>query len=68
MDNRQKLIKAMAEDDLLFYARYIYKENHNRNFIITPHFIEIANFLMKVVSGEEELEDDEFEDDEDDAS
>ena len=52
MDNRQKLIKAMAEDDLLFYARYIYKENHNRNFIITPHFIEISKFLMKVVSGE----------------
>lgn len=41
----------MCEDDLLFFARYIYKENHNRKFIMSKHFEEIAKFLEGVFFG-----------------
>lgn len=51
LTNEQKVIKSICEDDLLFFTRYIYKENHRRNFIIAPHFIIIANALMDVVNG-----------------
>lgn len=30
----------------------MYKENHRRNFIVAPHFVMIASFLMKVFNGE----------------
>ena len=52
MTNEEKVIKVKCEGDLLFFARYIYKENHNRNFSTSPHFIQIANTLEKVVRGE----------------
>ena len=39
----------MCESDLLFFTRYIYKENHRRNFIVAPHFVIIANKLMDVI-------------------
>lgn len=48
MDARQKLIKTKCENSLLFFARYIYKENHNRKFIMSKHFEEIAMFLESV--------------------
>lgn len=51
LTNEQKVIKALCENDLLFFTRYIYKENHRRNFIIAPHFVIIANALMDVVNG-----------------
>lgn len=50
--NEEKIIKYKCENDLLFFARYIYKENHRRNFIVAPHFVKIANTLEKVVKGE----------------
>ena len=52
MTAKQKLIKYKCERSLLFYARYIYKENHNRNFVLSPHFIKIAEFLEAVYNGE----------------
>lgn len=36
----------------MFFARYIYKENHNRKFIMSKHFEEIAIFLEAVFRGE----------------
>lgn len=51
MTNTQKVLKLMCEDDLLFFTRYIYQENHNRPFVINPHFKKIANTLTKVVNG-----------------
>tara|TARA_R110002050_G_scaffold13541_6_gene43334 strand:- start:1404 stop:2789 length:1386 start_codon:yes stop_codon:yes gene_type:complete len=48
MSNEDKILKSMCEDSLLFFARYIYKENHNRKFIMSKHFEEIANFLERV--------------------
>lgn len=51
LTNEQKVIKVKCENDLLFFTRYIYKENHRRNFIIAPHFVIIANALMDVVNG-----------------
>lgn len=51
LTNEQKVIKSLCEEDLLFFTRYIYKENHRRNFIIAPHFVIIANALMDVVNG-----------------
>lgn len=51
MTNEQKVIKMSCEDSLLFFARYIYKENHNRKFVISEHFIKIAKALEDVVNG-----------------
>jgi len=52
LTKEQKVLKVKCENDLLFFTRYIYKENHRRNFIVAPHFILIANALQKVVNGE----------------
>lgn len=51
LTNYQKVLKVKAENDLLFFTRYIYKENHRRNFIIAPHFVLIAEALTKVYNG-----------------
>ena len=48
MNKEQKVLKYMCENSLLFYARYIYKENHNRKFIQSSHFEKIAEFLERV--------------------
>ena len=52
LTNEEKVLKVMCEEDLLFFTRYIYKENHRRNFIVAPHFVLIAQFLMRVYNGE----------------
>lgn len=52
LTKEQKVLKIKCENDLLFFTRYIYKENHRRNFIVAPHFVIIANTLEKVVKGE----------------
>tara|TARA_R110002096_G_scaffold47085_2_gene125969 strand:+ start:4148 stop:5533 length:1386 start_codon:yes stop_codon:yes gene_type:complete len=52
MTNEEKVLKVKCENSLLFYARYIYKEVHGRNFAISPHFIEVANTLERVYNGE----------------
>lgn len=51
LTNEQKVLKIHCENDLLFFARYIYKENTRRNFIITPHFVRIAETLQQVADG-----------------
>lgn len=52
LTNEEKVLKVKCENDLLFFTRYIYKENHRRNFIVAPHFVLIAEFLTKVFNGE----------------
>ena len=52
LTNEQKVIKVKCENDFLFFTRYIYKENHRRNFIVAPHFVLLANFVMRIVNGE----------------
>lgn len=47
--NRNKVLKYKCEKSLLFFARYIYKENHNRKFIMSKHFEIIAELLESVV-------------------
>lgn len=49
--NKDRLLKYKCENSLLFFARYIYKENHNREFILSKHFEEIAIFLEDVFNG-----------------
>lgn len=51
LTNLQKVLKVKCEKDLLFFTRYIYKENHRRNFIVAPHFVLIAKALQDVVNG-----------------
>ena len=51
LTNEDKVLKVNCEGDLLFFTRYIYKENHRRNFNIAPHFVKIANALQDVVDG-----------------
>lgn len=51
LTNEEKVLKVLCEKDLLFFTRYIYKENHRRNFIVAPHFVMIANKLMDVING-----------------
>ena len=48
MTNEDKMLKAMCEDSLLFFARYIYKEHHNRKFIQSKHFEIICKYLERV--------------------
>lgn len=52
LTKEQKVLKVKCESDLLFFTRYIYKENHRRNFIVAPHFVIIANALEKVAKGQ----------------
>jgi predicted phage terminase large subunit-like protein len=52
LTNDQKVLKVKCENDLLFFTRYIYKENHRRNFIVAPHFVLIAEALTKVFNGQ----------------
>jgi predicted phage terminase large subunit-like protein len=51
LTNEEKVLKIMCETNLLFFTRYIYKENTRRNFIVAPHFIKIANTLEEVSKG-----------------
>lgn len=52
LTNKQKVLKVMCEEDLLFFARYVYKENHRRAFTVAPHFVKIAEALHKVWNGD----------------
>ena len=51
LTNEENVIKVMCENDLLFFTRYIYKENHRRTFNVAPHLVLIANKLMDVING-----------------
>jgi predicted phage terminase large subunit-like protein len=51
LTNEEKVLKVMCENDLLFFTRYIFKENTRRNFTVSPHFVLIANKLMEVING-----------------
>jgi predicted phage terminase large subunit-like protein len=50
--NDEIVLKYWSESHLLNFTRYIYKENHRRNFTVSPHFVLMANALMKVINGE----------------
>ena len=52
LSNDEKVLKVWCESHLLNFTRYIYKENHRRNFTIAPHLVLISNALMKVIKGE----------------
>jgi len=52
LTNEEKVFKLRCERDLISFARYVYKENHRKNFIIAPHLILICNALTKVIKGE----------------
>jgi len=52
MTNEQKVLKFEAEASLLFFAQYMYLENHNRKFMLSKHFIKIADTLERVYNGE----------------
>lgn len=52
LTNEDKVLKVKCDNSLLFFTRYIYKENHRRNFIVAPHLVKITDALEKVVSGE----------------
>jgi len=51
LTNEEKVLKVICEKDLLFFTRYIFKENTRRNFTVSPHFVLIANKLMDVING-----------------
>ena len=51
LTKEQQIIKYKCENDLLFFTRYLYKENTRRNFIVAPHFVHIANTLTDVFNG-----------------
>jgi len=44
-------IRVPLEKSLLFFARYMYKENHNRKFIPSNHLEKIASTLEDVYNG-----------------
>lgn len=51
LTNEDKVLKVWCEDHLLNFTRYIYKENHNRKFLVPKHLILIGNALMDVING-----------------
>jgi hypothetical protein len=51
LTNNEKVLKVMCEEDFMFFARYIYKENHNRLFKNAEHLNIIANKLRDVFDG-----------------
>jgi predicted phage terminase large subunit-like protein len=51
-NNKDKVLKFMCENSLLFFARYIYKENHRKLFDTSDHFKKIADTLEAVYRGE----------------
>ena len=46
------VLRISLENDLLLFARYMYKENHNRKFITSLHLEHIANTLESVYNGQ----------------
>ena len=52
MTNEQKIVKYYSEQSLLYFASYMYLENHNRKFMRSEHFKKIADTLERVYSGE----------------
>ena len=51
LTNEDKVLKVWCEDHILNLTRYLYKENHRRNFIVAPHLVKIGNALMDVING-----------------
>ncbi len=49
---KDKILKYKCENSLLFFTRYIFKENHNTKFKVAPHFKLIADTLERVALGE----------------
>ena len=52
MTNEQKILKYESEQSLLYFASYMYLENHNRKFMQSNHFEKIADTLERVYNGE----------------
>lgn len=52
MTTRELIIKHKCENSLLFYTRYMFKENNRRSFTVAPHFVRIAKTLEAVARGE----------------
>jgi len=46
------VLRTALESSLLLFAMYLYKENHNRNFIPAPHLDKICDTLERVYNGE----------------
>ena len=51
LSNEQRVLKVKCEKDFLFFCRYIYKENHKRNFLVNWHHQEIAKYMQLVFDG-----------------
>ena len=49
---KSKVLRYKCENSLLFYARYIFKENNGIKFRVYPHVLKIIEMLEKVASGE----------------
>lgn len=52
MTTKDLILKHKCENDLLFFTRYMFKENNRRSFTVAPHFVKIAKTLEKVARGE----------------
>jgi predicted phage terminase large subunit-like protein len=46
------VIRFPLEENLLLFTRYLYKEQHNRNFMPSNHLTQIADTLQRVYDGE----------------
>ena len=49
---RSRVLRYKCENSLLFYARYIFKENNGIKFRVYPHVLKIIDTLEKVASGD----------------
>lgn len=51
MSPEDRILKGMCEKDFMFFMRYIYKENNNRNFIPADHLKKIAELVKDIIEG-----------------
>lgn len=49
---RDKVLRYKCENSLLFFARYIFKENNGTKFRVYPHVVRIIDMLERVARGE----------------
>ena len=52
MKNINRLIKEKCKDSLLFFTRYIFKENTGIKFEVANFHIQLANTLEQVFNGD----------------
>jgi len=50
-EEKDAVTKYKLQNDFLFFTRYMFKQNYNRKFVVSPHHEKIAKKLKEVIDG-----------------